>query len=256
MEGKDLYPLRCLDIHSAERYGLIILNQPLEPQMKLLKAVWAKATIKVTVDGGTNELYYCTGCERDDYIPDIITGDFDSIHSRALHYYKEKKVEVVETPDQDYTDFTKCVKVLAERGVTEKIDCLLVLGAFGGRLDQIFANIETLFQSKTILPGVPVYLYSPESMACLLSEGRHVIHTLSPYRDKWCGLIPVGSSCDCVTTTGLKWNLDKQQLKFGELISTSNTWEDETGLVTIETDQPLLWTVGINLSTQGEIIRC
>ena len=50
--------------------------------------------------------------------------------------------------------------------------------------------------------------------------------------------------------------LDKQQLKFGELISTSNTWEDETGLVTIETDQPLLWTVGINLSTQGEIIRC
>ena len=27
---------------TAERYGLIILNQPLEPQMKLLKAVWPK----------------------------------------------------------------------------------------------------------------------------------------------------------------------------------------------------------------------
>ena len=51
-----------------------------------------------------------------------------------------------------------------------QVNSVIVLGAFGGRLDQIFANIETLFTAKNILPGKPVYLFSQESVACLLSE--------------------------------------------------------------------------------------
>lgn len=242
-----LYPLQCLDANTVEKCGLIILNQPLQLQTKLLKTVWPKAKLKVTVDGGTNELYNNTEDERDKYIPHLITGDFDSVQPNVLQYYKEKNVEILETPDQDYTDFTKCLQVLANRKLTTQLDCVIVLGSFGGRLDQIFSNIETLFTAKTIIPETPVYLYSQESMACLLSEGKHILHTSSPCRHDWCGLIPIGSSCECVTTSGLKWNLDKQRLRFGELISTSNTWDNDSGFVTIETDQPLLWTMGIKL---------
>lgn len=248
MEQQHLHPLQCLSANAdMHQYGLIILNQPLQPQLNLLKTVWPKAKLKATVDGGTNELYNNTGEKRDDYLPDVITGDFDSVYPHVLQYYKEKSVEIIETPDQDYTDFTKCLQVLAKTNKTTQLDCVIVLGSFGGRLDQIFANIETLFTAKTIIPEIPVYLYSQESMACLLSQGKHIIHTSSPYRDNWCGLIPIGSSCECVTTSGLKWNLDKQRLRFGELISTSNTWDCDSGLVTIETDQPLLWTMGIKL---------
>ena len=50
----------------------------------------------MTVDGGTNELYNNTGEEREMFMPDLITGDFDSIYPHVLQYYKEKVIHYSE----------------------------------------------------------------------------------------------------------------------------------------------------------------
>lgn len=45
----------------------------------------------MTVDGGTNRLYdSTTPSARDASLPDIISGDFDSIRTEVLKYYTEK----------------------------------------------------------------------------------------------------------------------------------------------------------------------
>lgn len=46
--------------------------------------------------------------------PDLITGDFDSITDRTMTHFKETSTtEIVHTPSQDYTDFTKSLMELA-----------------------------------------------------------------------------------------------------------------------------------------------
>lgn len=54
-------------------------------------------------------------------LPDLISGDFDSIHPELLKLYESLSVTIVPTPDQNETDFTKAVRVLAryvkERGI-------------------------------------------------------------------------------------------------------------------------------------------
>ncbi|XP_072186084.1 thiamine pyrophosphokinase 1 isoform X4 [Excalfactoria chinensis] len=189
-------PLDCLLPSGNLKFCLLILNQPFNRGH--FHCLWSKAALRACADGGANRLYHITEGNQDRFLPDYISGDFDSIQPEVKTYYKLKGCELIETMDQDLTDFTKCLQILQKK-IEEK--------------------------------GL---------------QGKHKLQVDTGLEGSWCGLIPIGSSCDSVTTTGLRWNLANQVLKFGTLVSTSNTY-DSSGTVTIKTDKPLLWTMAIKL---------
>ncbi|XP_059584623.1 thiamin pyrophosphokinase 1 isoform X6 [Alligator mississippiensis] len=187
-------PLESLLPTGDLKFCLVILNQPLDKGH--FDRLWSKAVLRACADGGANRLYQITKGNQDSFLPDYISGDFDSIRPEVKEYYKGKGCELIETLDQDLTDFTKCLQIL-----------------------------QTRIEEKGL-------------------QGKHKLHVNTGLEGEWCGLIPIGNTCDNITTTGLKWNLTNQLLKFGTLVSTSNAY-DNSGIVTIETDKPLLWTMAV-----------
>ncbi|CAG2204394.1 THI80 [Mytilus edulis] len=83
-------PLQYLKSESDDKLALVLLNQPLPTDRKLFTVLWSKALLKVAVDGGANHLYNTHVHNRDKYLPDLITGDFDSIQPEVKSYYEEQ----------------------------------------------------------------------------------------------------------------------------------------------------------------------
>lgn len=242
-------PARCLIPGTDVKYPLILLNQPFSHQLGHLKQLWANAVLRAATDGANNTLYDLMNTGQSveySFVPDLVTGDFDSIRPEVKSFMQSKGAEVIATPDQDYTDFTKCLKIVTEKLKCNEVypDCLVAFGAFGGRLDHTLSNLNTLYEAVELV-HYPVYLIGDYNLSILLMPGSHVLEVNTGLEEGTCGLIPIGGKCNSITTTGLKWNLDKNEMKFGGLISSCNKYKEGATEVSIETDSPVLWTMSL-----------
>ena len=105
--------------------ALIILNTPIQSTgcsnddgklSGVLGMLWEASTYRTCADGGANRLYDATvnfGSEdgKNNYLPNLITGDLDSLRRDVRQYYESKGVEIIRVEDQDYHDLDvrRCV---------------------------------------------------------------------------------------------------------------------------------------------------
>lgn len=86
---KNYIPLSFYLEEFDEDIALIVLNTPISKNDKLLEKLLKKSSFKVFVDGGANRMHDAHSQIGKNYIPNLITGDFDSIRDDVLNFYKE-----------------------------------------------------------------------------------------------------------------------------------------------------------------------
>ncbi|RPB11779.1 thiamine pyrophosphokinase [Morchella conica CCBAS932] len=192
-------------------------------------------------------------------------GDLDSLLPSIHAYYAAHGVPVLKNPDQDSTDFGKCLDYISQHTglqspeFTETHDALegwrgvrvsathspipvVALGGWGGRVDQSLHSIQALHTSANTRPTRRLTLVSSENITFLLTPGSHIIYTPRHLLGLTCGILPIGGAAT-VTTQGLRWNLRDAETRFGGLVSTSNHLAGDE--VVVETSGCVVFTVEI-----------
>jgi len=149
--------------------------------------------------------------------PDFISGDFDSIQTIP------KSIEVIKTPNQNYTDFDKILKILFERNY-KTID---VFGGSGKEQDHFLGNLHTAIHWKSKLN---IVFFDNHGFYFLADKNTK----LSNYKGKTVSLVPL---CEVtgVSTSGLQYPLDDENLSFGNRIGTRNLAVEDTISITFKT---------------------
>lgn len=158
--------------------------------------------------------------------PQIIIGDMDSVDTAALQAYRESGAEILRYPaEKNETDLELALLLAAERGAT----WIRILGAYGGRFDQVLANVYLL-----ALPQL-------EDVDVALVAGKQIIRLLRPGETHLQGqpgdtisLVPISADVAGITTHNLKYPLRDETLHFGPARGISNMMLAEDVTVKIE----------------------
>jgi thiamine pyrophosphokinase len=166
--------------------------------------------------------------------PDLVIGDMDSLAGgdRAL-LQAEGCQFVVHPRAKDQTDLELALTYAPGEGARE----IVVLGAFGGRLDHTLANILLLALPQ--LDQVSVRLVDDREEMVLAQPGQRV--AVEGQIGDLVSLLPLAGDASGVTTTGLAWELEGDRLCFGSSRGVSNEMTaPEAG---IEVEEGLLLVV-------------
>lgn len=175
----------------------------------------------VAVDGGLE------GAEALGLVPDYVVGDFDTV-KRPVRERFEKIPHIVwkcHKPEKNETD-TELARSLV---LTLGCERAVFLGATGGRLDHMMANIDVLY--ACMQKGVEAWIVDPQNRLYLLDEGKTF------YRDqlwgKYVSFLPYTEQVLGITLTGFQYPLVKKNIRRGEEagLCISNELAEETGQI-------------------------
>jgi len=157
----------------------------------------------ICADGGANSAF------KLNIIPDLIIGDLDSIDEQVLKFY-ESKTKIKKVKRQNDTDVEKALKYAISKNCRE----VILLGATGDRLDHSFCNlgIALKFDDK-----IKINILHQKSFLSVRS-GNVTLKTIPKEIISLYGF----DSKTKITSKGLKYELNNEELPFGVRESTSN----------------------------------
>ena len=185
-----------------EEFTLSVLNAP-------------ENNYVIGVDRGMEFLY------RHQITPSYIVGDFDSVDQKVADYYRnETSVPIREfNPVKDASDTEIAVRLAMTLGCEE----LLILGATGGRIDHLWANVQTL--TIPFKAGISAQILDKQNKIRLIG-GDTVLKRSEAY-GPYFSVFPLGQEVFGFNIVGAKYPLRDHVLTPYDSLCVSNQFEED-----------------------------
>lgn len=165
--------------------------------------------------------------------PDLIIGDLDSISAQTLQAMQKKGVGIRRYPQaKDQTD----LELALDEGIRHAEKEILVLTAFGGRVDQFLANVFVLV--RYLRKGIRLSIADGKQKIWLVQGPDEM--TLTGDVDDTFSVIPLGAKVTGVDLSGLAWPLENAVLEMGTTRAVSNKFKSMTAKVKIKSGTALV----------------
>jgi thiamine pyrophosphokinase len=173
----------------------------------------------ISADGGLNHL------RNLGLMPNLVIGDLDSVSSDEVKWLEQNQIEIIKYPKKkDQSDMELALLEAVKRGG----DPVVVIGALGGRIDQILANIFLLLMPE--LMNVDVRLDDGHDELFLIQDRAEV----RGKKGDIVSLMPMLSPAKGIKTMGLKYSLNNETLLPEHSRGVSNVMETEKAEISLK----------------------
>lgn len=178
------------------------------------------ANCVIGVDKGMEFLY------RNQIVPSYIVGDFDSVDQEIADYYRNHtNVPIREyNPVKDASDTEIAVRLAMTLGCSR----LLILGATGGRIDHLWANVQML--TIPFRAGIDGEILDPSNRIRLI--GGDTVLRKSEMYGPYFSVFPLGGEVFGFNISGAKYPLKNHTLTPYDSLCVSNQIEEDEGKIT------------------------
>jgi thiamine pyrophosphokinase len=168
----------------------------------------------IAADGGALH------CRKLGIQPQVVIGDFDSLQPDDLNAFQASGAQLIRFPShKDETDLELAFQHAKQRGCRQ----ILLLAALGARWDMSLANI--LLAAHPAYAGIQVRIVDNHQELLFLRSGETL--ELPGQPGDTLSLIPLDQRVHGITTQGLEYALDDEDLEFGSPRGVSNVFRAE-----------------------------
>jgi thiamine pyrophosphokinase len=206
-------------LHQTTKRAIIFANGEIDDTSQIIRLIMSNDLI-VAADGGSNH------CLALGLTPHILIGDLDSVNDESLQAFELAGTQIVRYPQRkDFTDLELALIYVQELGFDE----IIVLGALGRRWDQTLANL--LLPTSRNLIHTHIRLISGSQEIRILHSGESLLLFGKP--GDTVSLIPLTDDACGITTTGLEYPLQNDNLLIGSTRGISNVMLFESASISL-----------------------